>query len=218
MHAGIAQITQNINQVMRLGIGTDDIPKFLDKTGGILLANGMATLIKLGFGYIMRIGLLDKEQSKKSRSFFEKNFVFKDPNTPGGQRYYQGKFLIRTRKPDDDMNVWLQFCPDPSKLYQKTPFGETLDPLAVVSTKTLTEEQARELEQDPDKVDLIISFKDAQSIIGLVGRSDIDIVGLLLENLVQLKGNMGHLFKLGAIAKNIELAINIPEIISQHDA
>ena len=217
MHAGIAQITQNINQVMRLGTNTDEITPLIDRAGGTLLANGMAILLKLGFGYLLREGLLDKEQSQKAKQFFEHNFEIVDPYAENGKRYYQGKFLIRTRKPDDDMNVWLRFCPEPENLYQNTPFGKTLNPLAVVATKTLDEKEADSIEQDPDKVDLVIKFKDAKSIVSLIGRPEVDIVGLLLENLVQLEGNMGHLFKLGAIAQNIESMIDIPQVLDQEE-
>jgi len=209
MHAGFPCFSKDIQQVMRLGVGDSEVPELVDVVAGPVLAAGMAVLFKLGFGYVMRDCLLDKEQSEKAMAFFDENFIFRDPNAPNGQRYYQGRFLLRTRKPGDNMNVWLRFCPEPDKLFTETPFGKTINSLNVVETAVVNEEEAARLERDPDKVDLVISFKDIDSIVGMVGREDVDIVGLLLENVVQLTGNVGHLFKLGAIAKNIELELGL---------
>ena len=209
MHAGFPCFSKEIQQVMRLGVGDSEVPELVDVVAGPVLAAGMAVLFKLGFGYVMRDCLLDKEQSEKAMAFFDENFIFRDPNAPNGQRYYQGKFLLRTRKPGDNMNVWLRFCPEPDQLFTDTPFGKAINSLNVLKTEVVDEEQAARLERDPDKVDLVISFKDIDSIVGMVGREDIDIVGLLLENVVQLTGNVGHLFKLGAIAKNIELELGL---------
>ncbi|WP_455204877.1 hypothetical protein [Kaarinaea lacus] len=213
MHAGFPCFTQDINQVLRLGAESGqrngELPQLLDKLSGTVLANGIAVLAKLGFGYLMRNSLLDKQQSEKAQQFFEENFVIRDPNVPGGQRYYQGKFLIRTRKPGDDMNVWLRFCPNPDDLFCDTTFGKALNPLEVISAKAVDEKQADQIAKDPNQVDLVIQFKDIESILGLIGRENVDIVGLLLENLVLLTGNVGHLFKLGAIAKNIELELGL---------
>jgi hypothetical protein len=209
MHAGFPCFSKDIQQVMRLGVGDSEVPELVDVVAGPVLAAGMAVLFKLGFGYVMRDCLLDKEQSEKAMAFFDENFIFRDPNAPNGQRYYQGKFLLRTRKPGDNMNVWLRFCPEPEQLFTESPFGKTINSLNVVKTEVLDEEEAARLERDPDKVDLVISFKDIDSIVGMVGREDVDIVGLLLENVVQLTGNVGHLFKLGAIAKNIELELGL---------
>jgi len=209
MHAGFPCFSKEIQQVMRLGVGDSEVPELVDAVAGPVLAAGMAVLFKLGFGYVMRDCLLDKEQSEKAMAFFDENFIFRDPNAPNGQRYYQGKFLLRTRKPGDNMNVWLRFCPEPDQLFTESPFGKTINSLNVVETEVVDEEQAARLERDPDKVDLVISFKDIDSIVGMIGREDVDIVGLLLENVVQLTGNVGHLFKLGAIAQNIELELGL---------
>jgi hypothetical protein len=209
MHAGFPCFTQDIQQVMRLGRREANMPELVEHVGGTLLASGMAVLLKLGFGYVMRNSLLDAAQAKKAMAFFDENFVITDPTAAGGERYYQGQFLIRTRKDRDDMNVWLRFCPDPDVMMIETPFGKALNSLAVVSTDVLDEREADAIERDPDKVDLVIRFKDIDSIVGLIGRENVDIVGLLLENLVQLTGNVGHLFKLGAIAKNIELELGL---------
>ncbi len=209
MHAGFPCLSRDIQQVMRLGVKGGEVPELFDAVAGPVLAAGMAVLLKLGFGYVMRDCLLDKVQSDKAMAFFDENFIFRDPSAPGGQRYYQGKFLLRTRKPDDNMNVWLRFCPDPDDLIVESPFGKTINSLKVVETEVVNEEEAANLERDPDKVDLVISFKDIDSIVGMVGREEVDIVGLLLENVVQLTGNVGHLFKLGAIARNIELELGL---------
>lgn len=211
MHAGFPCFTKDLQQVMSLGIGEREVPELVDAIAGPILAGGMALLLKLGFGYIMRDCLLDREQSEKAMAFFEENFIFRDPNAPGGQRYYQGKFLLRTRKPGDNMNVWLRFCPEPDELFEDGPFGRTINSLKVVETEVVSEEEAAALERDADKVDLVICFKNIDSIVGMVGREEVDIVGLLLENVVQLTGNTGHLFKLGAIAKNIELELGLTE-------
>ncbi|MHB0984956.1 MAG: hypothetical protein ACYC05_05095 [Sulfuricella sp.] len=211
MHAAFPRFPEEIHRVMRLGAGAGAMPQLLEAAGGTLLANGMAILLKLGFGYVMRDSLLGETPSGKAMAFFKENFVFTDPNAPGGQRYYQGKFLIRTRRPGDDMNVWLRFCPEPERLFKATPFGTALDPLAVIATEVLSEAEAERIEKDPGQVDLVIRFRDVDSIVGLIGRPNVDIVGLLLENIVQLTGNVGHLFKLGALAKNVELALDLPQ-------
>jgi len=215
MHAGFPCFTRDIQEVLRLGADNAELPEHLESLGGTILASGMAVLLKLGFGYVMRDSLLDEERSKKALNFFNDNFVFTDPNSPTGESYYQGKFLIRTRKPGDDMNVYLKFCEDPSDLFTNTPFGRCLNPLAVVSTEVLDEAEAQRIEKNPDLVDLVIRFKDINSILGLIGRTDVDIVGLLLENIVQLTGNVGHLFKLGAIAKDTEIELGLGEF-KQH--
>jgi len=209
MHAGFPCFSQDIQQVMRLGAGDREVPELVDSIAGPVLAGGMAVLLKLGFGYVLRDCLLNKEQSEKAMAFFDENFIFTDPNAVDGQRYYQGKFLLRTRKPGDNMNVWLRFCPEPDELFIDSIFGRTINSLKVVETDVVDEDEAARLECDPDKVDLVIRFKDIDSIVGLIGRDDVDIVGLLLENVVQLTGNVGHLFKLGAIAKNIELELGL---------
>lgn len=209
MHAGFPCFSQDIQQVMRLGAGDREVPELVDSIAGPVLAGGVAVLLKLGFGYVLRDCLLSKEQSEKAMAFFDENFIFTDPNAVNGQRYYQGKFLLRTRKPGDNMNVWLRFCPEPDDLFIDSIFGRAINSLKVVETEVVDEDEAARLERDPDKIDLVIRFKDIDSIVGLIGRKDVDIVGLLLENVVQLTGNVGHLFKLGAIAKNIELELGL---------
>ncbi|MDX1812478.1 MAG: hypothetical protein R3240_11055 [Gammaproteobacteria bacterium] len=211
MHAGFPCFTQDLQKVFRLGGQNTHIPQALDLVSGRLLAGGMAMLLKIGFGYLMRDSLLDEERSRKSQAFFDENFVFSDSSAPDGKSYYQGKFLIRTARPGDDMNVYFQFCPRPDELYVETVFGRSLNSLAVITTDVLTESEADAVENDPDKVDLVIRFRDLESILNLVGKEEVDIVGLLLENVVQLTGNTGHLFKLGAIATDIELELGLTQ-------
>ncbi len=206
MHAAFPRFTNEIDQVMKHGFNTSKASVLLDRVGGKLVAKGMAFLLELVFGLLVLKDLPDKSQK-----FFDENFVIVDPDTAGGKRYYQGKFLIRTRKLEDDMNVLLKFCPDPDELFIGSHSKGVLNPLAVVSTKTLTEEKADKIEKNPDKVDLVIRFKDVESIMQLLKRPDADMVGLLLENLVQLTGNVGHLFKIGAIAANVEQALDLPK-------
>ncbi len=215
MHAGLPCFTQSLQQIFRMGSESGEVPRAMEAAGGTLVASGMALLLKLGFGYVMRDGLVDRAQSRKAMAFFEDNFVIDDPYAPDGKRYYQGKFLIRTRKPGDHMNVHLKFCPRPDDLFIDTPFGRCLNPLEVVETDVLRESEAKRVERDPDKVDLVINFRDVASIIGLIGRPEVDIVGLLLENVVQFKGNVGQLFKLGAIAQNAQITLGLSDT-AQH--
>jgi len=210
MHATIPSLPQGIHYLIKSGIDTGELngelAGLLDRAGGRILAQGMAKLIKAGFGFLIYEGL-DDEKTKKAQAFFEENFVMRDPNVEGGIRYYQGQFLIRTRKPEDDMNVYIRFCPDPDNLYIPTPIGQRLNPAAIVSTEAISEAKADELERDPDRVDLIIRFKDVKAILGLVQRPDADVVQLLLENLVQITGNFGHMFKFGAIGKSAQTVL-----------
>ncbi len=207
MHATIPSLPQGIHHLMRSGINTGELngelEGLLDRAGGRMLAKGMAILIKAGFGFLVCEGL-DDEKAKKAQAFFEENFVMRDPNAEGGIRYYQGQFLIRTKKPEDDMNVYIRFCPDPDRLYLP---GNRLNPAAIVTTEAISETEADEIERDPERVDLIIRFKDIKAILGLVERPDADVVQLLLENLVQITGNFGHMFKFGAIGKSAQTTL-----------
>jgi hypothetical protein len=210
MHATIPSLPQGVHQLLLSGVKSGErsgeLTGLIDRAEGRMLANGMAVLLKLGFGFLLSEGL-DQAKADQARAFFEENFVIRDPDVEGGIRYYQGKFLIRTRKAEDDMNVWLKFCPDPTDLYHQTPLGKRLNPAAILVTEALTEEEAERVEANANQVDLVIRFKDSKSILGLIERPDADVVGLLLENLVQLTGNFGHMFKLGAIGKNVELML-----------
>ncbi|MGZ0020597.1 hypothetical protein [Nitrosomonas sp. wSCUT-2] len=207
MHATLPALPQGIHQILRngfqVGEASGNLASLLSRAEGKLLANGMAILIKLGFGFLISEGL-SETKAKQAQDFFQDNFVIKDPLATGGIRYYQGKILIRTRKPEDDMNVLIRFCPNTDALYIDTPLGKRFNPGAIVETKVLSEEEADQIEQNPDKVDLVIRFKDAKSILDLAERPDADVVQLLLQNLVQITGNFGHMFKFGAIGKNVQ--------------
>ncbi|MES9906833.1 MAG: hypothetical protein ABW168_29660 [Sedimenticola sp.] len=206
MHATIPALPNSIRQLVitgsRAGELSGELTGLFDRLAGRLVAQGMAKLIELGFGFLICEGLSD-DKAERARAFFEENFVIRDPNAEGGIRYYQGKILIRTRKPEDDMNIYLRCCPDSSRLYR----GDRLRPSVIVTTEVLSEDEAEQLERDPERVDLVIRFKDIKAILGLIERPDTHVVQLLLENQVQLSGNFGHLFKFGAIAKNVELAL-----------
>lgn len=210
MHATIPALPQGILYILKSGLqrgeATGSLAGLFNRVEGRLLAAGMAVLIKLGFGFLTAPGM-SESKAQKAQRFFEDNFIIQDPSAKDGVRYYQGKILIRTRKPEDDMNVLIQFCPDPEALYISTPFGRQLNPAAIVTTAAISEAEAEQIEHDPDKVDLVIRFKDTQAILGLAERPDADVVQLLLENLVQITGNFGHMFKFGAIGKNIQLAM-----------
>lgn len=212
MHAAFPRFSREINQIMQLGTVNSTASELMDRAGGRFLAEGMAKLLKLGFGFLMWDSIFNRGQPEKAETFFNENFVIKDFTVPGGKRYYQGKFLIRTKKPDDDMNVLLKFCPQPGKLFKKTFLGTFLDPVSVITTETLKENQADRIEKDQDQVDLVIRFKDVKSIKGLLKQPDVDMVDLLLNNVVQLTGNIGHLFKLGAIAQNVKSEVDLPKL------
>lgn len=216
MHAGFPQSTSNLINVLRIGAQANDaLRPLLSRKGGKFLAESMALLLNLGFGFVMRDGLLNQQKAIQAKAFLEDNFVIIDPTVPGGKRFYQGKFLIRTSRKADDMNVYFCFCPHPEKIMIRMPWGESINSLEVVQTNVLTEQEAEKLEHDPDKVDLVIRFRDIESILGLIGETNLDIVGMLLDNVVQLKGNVGHLFKLGAIGTNIQQAIQ-PDTLQIH--
>lgn len=210
MHATIPAMPKGIHHILKSGINRGEaggkLAGAFDRGEGKLMAAGMATLIKLGFGFLTSEGL-GGHKAEQARKFFEDNFIVKDPNAANGVRYYQGKFLLRTKKPADDMNVWIRFCPAPEALYTRTPLGERFNPAAIVDTRALSEAEAEAIEHDPDRCDLVIRFKDTRAILGLAERPDADVVQLLLENLVQITGNFGHMFKFGAIGKSVQMML-----------
>ncbi|ODS33051.1 MAG: hypothetical protein SCARUB_01813 [Candidatus Scalindua rubra] len=217
MHAAFPQINSEILSVICEGFRKAKLDKRLDRIAGTALANGMALALKLAFGFTMITSTWKSILNyislgrlyKKDRDFLADNFEIFDPGVEGGKRYYQGKILFRTDKKGDDMNVLLKFCPEPENLYKNTIFGKFPDPDAIVSTSVLEEEEAERIENDPDKVDVVILFKDVKAIIGMIGKPDVDLVNLLLDNLMHVRGNVGHLFKFGSIATNIKLAFEL---------
>jgi hypothetical protein len=213
MHAALPRISESFQNVMQFGAQQGGAPLgSLDLMGGTLLARGLAFVLESAFGLVLNEGFLDRGRKQKAEDFFEENFVIIDPSEPGGRRYYQGNFLITTRQQGDDMNVWLRFCPDTTRLFSERNGKRELDRKAVVDAQQLTEEEAVEIRDDRSKVDLIIEFRDLESILGIVRDGNADMVSLLLANLVQMRGNLGQLFKLGALAKNVELALDLPSI------
>ncbi|MDX8405949.1 MAG: hypothetical protein R8K50_07350 [Mariprofundus sp.] len=210
MHATIPAMPAGIHHILKSGIRqgetSGNLKGLLNRTEGILLASGMATAIRLGFGYLTCRGP-DKDRAAKAEQFFKEQFIMTDPNVKGGKRYYQGQLLIRTKKPDDDMNVWIRFCPDPTMLFEQTLIGPHFNPDAVVATQVVSEAEAEQIEHDPNRCDLVIRFRDSKAILGLIERPDADVVQLLLENLVQITGNFGHMFKFGAIGNRARVML-----------
>lgn len=204
MHATIPTLPQGVHYLMHSGLKSTRATQALDKIGGRLLAEIIAGAIRLGFGYLI-LETPDKTKSDKAEAFFNENFVITDPISASGIRYYQGRILIRTR--GDDMNVYIRFCPDPDELYLDTPFGKHLNPTAIVSAEAIDDPEADAIENDPERLDLVIRFRDIPAILGLMQRPDVDVVQLLLENMVQITGNFGHMFKFGAIGKNVQTAM-----------
>ncbi len=211
MHAALPRLSESVQNILQFGAQQEGAPSgSLDLIRGTLLARGLAFLLEAAFGLVMCEGFLSRQRKQEAQDFFEENFVISDPNAPGGKRYYQGNFLITTKQPGDDMNVWLRFCPDPTQLFSGHGGKRELDQKAVVHAEQLTEEEAAAICDDRSKVDLIIEFRDIDAIVGIVKAGSADIVSLLLANLVQMRGNLGHMFKVGAIAKNVEIAMDLP--------
>ena len=181
---------------------------------GKLVAKVMALLIEHGFQAFAAVNALVKR-----RSFFEENFIILDDNAK--EALYRGKFLIRTMQPDDQMNVWFGFLQSGGLFaplikffkYLRDKTGGRIDFYSIlrsanlVSTKTLSEAEADQYENDPDRVDLVLRFKDIATIYRLLQSSNLDMVDLMFKNLLQIYGNQNHLYKLGAITKNLQLAL-----------
>ena len=181
---------------------------------GKLVAKVMALLIEHGFQAFASVNALVKR-----RSFFEENFIILDDNAK--EALYRGKFLIRTMQPDDQMNVWFGFLQSGGLFallikffkYLRDKTGDRIDFYSIlrsanlVSTKTLSEAEADQYENDPDRVDLVLRFKDIATIYRLLQSSNLDMVDLMFKNLLQIYGNQNHLYKLGAITKNLQLAL-----------
>ena len=118
MHAGFPTLGPELCEVISRGArDVSKLPEFAEALGGQITSVILAEAIKIGFGVVLLDTFILKDHGKKSREFFEKNFVITDPNAPGGERFYQGRFLIRTRKPGDELNVWFGFCQDPEEVY-----------------------------------------------------------------------------------------------------
>lgn len=198
MHCTLPTLSDETRRVLGRGAQAAQL------LGGRLLARGLAQAVELGFGALLLESLVTPEASDRATAFVRDHLEVLDPLDPEKRSYYRGKLMLRTRKPDDDLNVLIEFCPEPDRIFRRTVLGRAVDPRAVVKATALSEREADRLEAEPGGVDLVIRFQDAASILGLVGRSDLDVTDLLLDNVVQVTGNVGHLFKLGAIAQAIE--------------
>jgi len=183
---------------------------------GRIVARVMALLIEHGFQAFSALDSLLKRES-----FFEENFIILDDK--GKESLYRGRFLIRTDHPDDQMNVWFGFLQsrwlfEPLVRFLKRIKEKTNDHIDIysfllstnlISTKILTEEEADRYENDPDRVDLVLRFKDLESIYGLLKAQDLDMVDLMFKNLLQIRGNQNHMYKLGSVTKNLQLALGL---------
>jgi hypothetical protein len=132
------------------------------------------------------------------------------------------KVMALTRQPDDQMNVWFGFLQGNGllaplgnffkelrdKTEDRIDFYSILKSTDLVSTKTLSEAEADQYENDPDRVDLVLRFKDISSIYGLLQSQSLNMVDLMFTNLLQIYGNQNHMYKLGAITRNLQLALH----------
>jgi len=174
----------------------------------------MALLIEHGFQAFASVNALIRR-----KSFFEENFIILDDDAK--EAFYRGKFLIRTMQPDDQMNVWFGFLQSGGLFghlikffkYLRDITGDRIDfysilrALNLVSTKTLSEAEADQYENDPDRVDLVLRFKNIATIYRLLQSNNLDMVDLMFKNQLQIYGNQNHMYKLGAITKNLQLAL-----------
>ena len=220
MYTGFYQLRTDFIKVLQGGPEQQALArketKFFTALEGKVVAKVMAMLIEHGFQTFATIDALVKKNS-----FFEENFIIFDDR--GKESLYQGKFLIRTQHPDDQMNVWFSFLQgngfleDLSNLLKgirdktegRIDFFSILQAADLVSTKTLNEKEADQYENDPERVDLVLRFKDIPSIYGLLQSQNLDMVDLMFKNLLQIYGNQNHMFKLGAITRNLQLALGL---------
>ena len=220
MYTGFYQFRTDFVKVLQSGSDQREMARKKTKSftalEGKIVAKVMAILIEHGFQAFSAFDAVVKRNS-----FFEENFMILDDK--GKEALYQGRFLIRTMQPDDQMNVWFGFSQgswllDPliriSKKIRditkdRIDFYSFLRSITLVSTKTLNEKEADEYENDPDRVDLVLRFKDIPSIYGLLQSQDLDMVDLMFKNLLQIYGNQNHMYKLGAITRNLQLALGL---------
>jgi hypothetical protein len=218
MYTGYYQIHTDFIKFLQGGPEQQELARkesnFFTVLEGKLVANVMALLIEHGFQAFATIDAVIKKDS-----FFEENFVILDDD--GKEALYQGKFLIRTRQPGDQMNVWFGFLQGSRLLAPLSNFAKELRDKTddridlysilkstnLVSTKTLSEAEADQYENAPDRVDLVLRFKDIPSLYGLLQSQNLDMVDLMFKNLLQIYGNQNHMYKLGAITKNLQLAL-----------
>ena len=220
MYTGFYQLRTDFIKVLQGGPEQQALARketnFFTALEGKVVAKVMAMLIEHGFQAFATLDALVKKNS-----FFEENFIIFDDR--GQEALYQGKFLIRTQHPDDQMNVWFSFLQGNGFLEQlssllkrirdktegRIDFFSILKSADLVSTKTLNEKEADKYENDPERVDLVMRFKDIPSIYGLLQSQNLDMVDLMFKNLLQIYGNQNHMFKLGAITRNLQLALGL---------
>lgn len=220
MYTGFYQLRTDLLKVIQGGRDQKEAAKRETKsytaTEGKIVATVMAMLIEHGFQAFSTLDSL-----LRRRSFFEENFVILDDR--GKESLYRGRFLIRTQDPHDQMNVWFGFLqsswlPDAFVRFLKLLRDKTGDrvdlysfflSMNLVSTKTLDEQEADRYENDPDKVDLVIRFKDISTIYRLLQSGDLDMVDLMFKNLMQIYGNQNHMYKLGYITRNLQMALGL---------
>lgn len=181
---------------------------------GRIVAKVMALLIEHGFQAFTTLDAVARKNS-----FFEENFIVLDDE--GKEALYQGRFLIRTLQPGDQMNVWFGFLQGNWLLARavdvlkrirdrtddRIDFYSILQSMDLVSTKILSEDEADRYENDPGRVDLVLRFKDIASIYALLQSDELDMVDLMFKNVLQIYGNQNHMYKLGAIIRNLQLAL-----------
>ena len=220
MYTGFYQFRTDFIKILQGGKDQQELAgretKFFTALEGKVVAKAMALLIEHGFQAFSTLDALVKRNS-----FFEENFIILDDK--GQHALYQGKFLIRTQEPHDQMNVWFGFLQgnrlfEPfNKLFKsirektkdRIDFYSILQSTDLVSTKVISEKEADKYESDPNQVDLVFRFKDIPSIYGLLQSKDLNMVELLFKNLLQICGNQNHMYKLGAISKNLQLALDL---------
>jgi len=220
MYTGFYQVNADFIKFLQGGPKQQELARketnFFTVLEGKLVANVMALLIEHGFQAFATINAVVKKNS-----FFEENFIILDDRAE--EALYQGKFLIRTRQPGDQMNVWFGFLQGNGllaplsklarnlrdKTEDRLDFYSILKSTNLVSTRTLSEAEADQYENDPDRVDLVLRFKDIPSIYGLLQSQNLDMVDLMFNNLLQIYGNQNHMYKLGAITKNLQLALGL---------
>jgi len=67
MHAGFPQVAPGVFRTLHSGMQSDIYLKgIFAQTGGHLVAEGLALALHLGFGVILRNGLLDEAQSRRA--------------------------------------------------------------------------------------------------------------------------------------------------------
>lgn len=220
MYTGFYQVNTDFIKFLQGGPEQQELARketnFFTVLEGKLVANVMALLIEHGFQAFATIDAVIRKDS-----FFEENFIILDDR--GEEAMYQGKFLIRTRQPGDQMNVWFGFLQGNGLLAPLNDFVKKirdktedridlysiLKSTDLVSTKTLSEAEADRYENDPDRVDLVLRFKDIASIYGLLQSQGLDMVDLMFKNLLQIYGNQNHMYKLGAITRNLQSALGL---------